>query len=126
MTKKRWILLAGMLAACVCPTLVVLALQPERPGVTLASIERIKKGTTQAEVEKILGGPGKRFGHDPFNGRYDPATDTYDSGPSIIDSTRTIFVWGSLSERPCVAVTFNRDNNRVRGKNWVPRANFFP
>jgi hypothetical protein len=124
MTKKRCIVLAGMLAACVCLTLAVLALLPERPGVTLANIECIEKGMTLAEVEKILGGPGKRFDHDPFNGRYDPATDTYWSGPCIIDSTRTVFVWGSLPERPCVAVTFNRDNNRVREKNWLPRGNF--
>src|SRR5262249_43999136 len=44
MTKKRWIVLTGMLAACVYLTLAVLALLPPRPGVTPANIERIEAG----------------------------------------------------------------------------------
>jgi len=123
MTKKRWILLAGILAACVCLTLAVLAMLPPRPGVTLANIERIEKGMTLAEVEKILGGPGKRFDSDPL-GWYDPATNTYWSRRSIIDATRTVVVWGRPHQGTCVAVSFNRDNNRVREKNWSPRATF--
>jgi outer membrane protein assembly factor BamE (lipoprotein component of BamABCDE complex) len=59
MTKKRWITLAGILAACVCLTLAVLAMLPPHPGVTLANIERIEDGMTLAEVEKILGGPAE-------------------------------------------------------------------
>src|SRR5262249_15428976 len=62
MTKKRWIVLAGMLAACVCLTLAVLAMLPPRPGVTPSNIERIKDGMTLEEVEKVLGGPGKAPG----------------------------------------------------------------
>ena len=112
MTKKRWILLAGILAACVCLTLAVLALLPPRPGVTLANIERIEKGMTLAEVEKILGGPGKVFDSDPL------------SHLSIIDSSRTVVVWGRLYEGPCVAVSFDRNTNRVRGKNWEPQDTF--
>ena len=55
MTKKRWIVLAGLLAACVCLTLAVLAMRPARPGITRPSFERIKIGMTLEDVEKILG-----------------------------------------------------------------------
>ena len=58
MTKKRWIVLAGILAACVWLALAVLALLPPRPGITPANIQRIEEGMTLAEVEEILGGPG--------------------------------------------------------------------
>jgi outer membrane protein assembly factor BamE (lipoprotein component of BamABCDE complex) len=62
MTKKRWIVLAGILAACVCLTLAVLALLPPRPGVTEANVERIEDGMTREEVEALLGGPGVSLG----------------------------------------------------------------
>ena len=127
MTKKRWIVLAGILAACVCATLAVLALLPPRPGVTLANIERIEKGMTLAEVEKILGGPGEISASDPLSGfsSIDPwGREIWVSGPCIIDSSRTVVVWGRLYEGPCVAVSFNRDSNRVREKNWWPRETF--
>ena len=59
MTKKRWMVLAGMLVACVCLTLAVLALLPPRPAVTPENIERIEHGMTLEEVEKALGGRGE-------------------------------------------------------------------
>jgi hypothetical protein len=144
MTKKRWIVLAGVLAACVCLTLAVLALLPPRRGVTLANIERIEKGMTLAEVEKILGGPGERFFSDPLSGHYEAATNTWWARNEYIGEdpshpSPTIFVWGRLYEGPCVAVSFNRDNNynafrqrsateqpgRVIEKNWRPGPTIF-
>jgi hypothetical protein len=59
MTKKRWIVLAGLLAAAVGLTLAVLALLPSRPGVTQGNFDRIADGMSQDEVETIFGGPGE-------------------------------------------------------------------
>jgi hypothetical protein len=124
MTKKRWIVDAGLLAASVCLTLGVLAVLSPRPGVTLANIECIEKGMTLAEVEKILGGPGKRYDSDPLFGHvfYDAwGNEGWQSGPHLIDASRTVFVWGRPHEGTCVAVSFDRESNRVREKNWLPR-----
>jgi hypothetical protein len=95
MTKKRWIVLTGMLAACVCLTLAVLALLPPRPGVTPANIQCIEKGMTLAEVEKILGGPGKVTPADPEH--------------------ITEIVWHHPDEETSVIVWFDADN-RVTGR----------
>jgi hypothetical protein len=60
MTKKRRLLISvGILAACVCGTLVVFALLPE-PGVTKANFERIQIGMTEADAEAIFGRPSGR------------------------------------------------------------------
>jgi hypothetical protein len=66
MTKKRWIVLAGLLATCVCLTLAVLALlPPRRSRVTPANYERIETGLSRKElqkiqeVEEILGAPAE-------------------------------------------------------------------
>lgn len=57
MTKKRRCLISvGILAACVCATLVVFALVPE-PGVTKTNFDRIEKGMTEADAEAIFGRP---------------------------------------------------------------------
>jgi hypothetical protein len=98
MTKKRWIVLAGMLAACVCLTLAVLALLPPRPGVTSANFERIEDGMTQEEVEKILGGPAADW--------FSPKR-----GVSV-----TYFVWDHPYDRTQVFVGF-RDNHVIQ-KEW--------
>jgi hypothetical protein len=55
MTKKRWMVLASLLAAGVCLTLAVLALLPPRPGVTKANFDRIEEGMTLDEINTILG-----------------------------------------------------------------------
>ena len=102
MTKKRWIVLAGMLAACVCVTLAVLALLPPRPGVTPANIERIEDGMTQEEVEKILGGPGVNLL----------------ASTSFVPRGRVV-VWDHPHDGTYVRVGFDRDN-RVIGKDWGP------
>jgi hypothetical protein len=96
MTKKRWIVVAGILAACVCLTLGVLAMLPPRPGVTPANIERIEDGMTLAEVEKILGGPGPDF----ISGR-----------------AAKILAWNNPHYGTWVHVVFDCDN-RVIGKVW--------
>ena len=104
----------------------MLALQPERPGVTPANIERIEKGMTLAEVEKILGGPGKRYDSDPLFGHvfYDAwGNEGWQSGPHLIDASRTVFVWGHPSEETWVAVYFD-DANSVIGKLWRARETF--
>src|SRR5260370_1056805 len=94
MTKKRWIVLAGMLAACVCLTLAVLAMLPPPPGVTLPNIERIKDGMTRAEVETILGGPGESLMHD------------------------SILSWASRQKETQIIVFFD-DANRVIRKDLI-------
>jgi hypothetical protein len=56
MTKKRrYLVCASTLAACVCIVLGVLAMMPARPGVTKANFDRIEEGMTQAEVDALLG-----------------------------------------------------------------------
>ena len=99
MTKKRWIVLAGMLAACVCLTLAVLALLPPPPGVTWPNIERINDGMTRAEVETILGGPGE----------------------SLMQNS--IMIWFNPQTKTNVIVYFD-DANRVIGKDWGPPETF--
>jgi len=109
MTKKRWIVLAGMVAACVCLTLAVLALLPPRPGVTPANIERIEDGMTRAEVEKILGGPGESLGSYLAH---------YPTSPLIImggKKYRGASVWRHPHDGTFVAVYFFPDN-RVTGR----------
>jgi hypothetical protein len=59
MTKLR-LSLIGILPICIAMTLGVLMLLPPRPGVTKANSDRIQKGMTLAEVERILGGEGFR------------------------------------------------------------------
>ena len=98
MTKKRWIVLAGVLVACVWLTLAVLPLMPPRPGITPANIQRIEEGMTLAEVEEILGGPGvERW----------PRFDTH------------VVTWNHPHDGTYVRVGFDRDN-RVIGKDWGP------
>jgi hypothetical protein len=106
MTKKRWIVLAGMLAACVCLTLAVLAMLPPRPGVTRANFERIQDGMTRAEVEKMLGGQGP---DSPLLGPLDMNMKT--SGPV------TELLWVHPDRTTFVAVDFDGDNRVVR-KYW--------
>jgi hypothetical protein len=104
MTKKRWIVLAGMLAACVCLTLAVLALLPPRPGVTLANIDRIENGMTRAEIEKLLGGAGVELSD------WVPLR-------TINAACVTVVAWDHPHDGTHVAVYFDRDN-RVIGKDW--------
>jgi hypothetical protein len=97
MTKKRWIVLAGLLAVCIALTLAVFALLAARPGVTPANIERIQDGMTRAEVEQILDGPGVSRGE-------------------IGDAT--LLAWHNPHDGTHVGVYFDPDN-RVIGKNWA-------
>jgi hypothetical protein len=58
MTKKRrYLISAGILAACVCIALGVLALLPQRPGVTKANFDRTATRMTKIEISKLLGPP---------------------------------------------------------------------
>jgi hypothetical protein len=107
MTKKRWIVLAGMLAAGGCLTLAVLALLPPRPGVTRANFERIEHGMTLEEVEKILGGEGP---DSPVLGPLDMNMKT--SGPV------TELHWVHPDRTTLVAVDFDGDNRVVRKWYW--------
>jgi len=111
MTKKRWIVLAGILAACVCLTLAVLALLPPRPGVTPANIERIEDGMTRAEVETILGGPGESLGS--YLARYPTSPLIIRGGTKYRGAT----VWHHPHDGTYVTVYFDRDNRVVR-KDW--------
>jgi outer membrane protein assembly factor BamE (lipoprotein component of BamABCDE complex) len=107
MTKKRCIVLAGMLAACVPLTLAVLALLPPRQGVMPANIARIENGMTRAEVDKILGGPGTVY----FDAIVSPG------GP------KTDIRWGHPHDGTSVTVSFDRDN-RVEAIFWEPPETF--
>lgn len=53
--KKRHLITAGVMAACVGLVLGVLAMLPPSPGVTKANFDRIEIGMTMTEVEAILG-----------------------------------------------------------------------
>jgi hypothetical protein len=55
--KRRYLISAAILAACVCIALGVLAMLPPRPGVTIANINRIEQGMSRAELASILGEP---------------------------------------------------------------------
>jgi hypothetical protein len=107
MTKKRWIVLAGILAACVCLTLGVLALLPPRPGVTEANVERIEDGMTREEVEALLGGPGE-FSYPRPSKALAPAKKYRDG-----------VLWCHPRSNATVIVNFD-DRERVVGKTWVP------
>ena len=52
---KRVIISAGIIAACFGIMLAVLALLPPRSGVTKANYDRIERGMTLTEVERIFG-----------------------------------------------------------------------
>jgi hypothetical protein len=119
MTKKRWIVLAGLLAACVCLTLAVLALLPPRPGVTPANIERIENGMTRTEVETILGGPGRGLSRwRPFlkiNKRVTVCASDHPHDETV--------VWHDPPNRTYVIVYFDGDI-RVTGKTAGQPATF--
>jgi hypothetical protein len=53
--KRRYLIVAGILAGCVCAALGVVAMLPPQPGVTKANFDRVEEGMTLAEVEAILG-----------------------------------------------------------------------
>jgi len=53
--KRRYLISAGILVACVCVALGVLAMLPPRPGVTKANFDRIEKGMTMATVNEVFG-----------------------------------------------------------------------
>jgi hypothetical protein len=58
MTKKRrYLICAAILAACVCIALGGLALLPPGASVTKANFDRLEKRMTRADVEKLLGEP---------------------------------------------------------------------
>jgi hypothetical protein len=56
MTRRRLLLIASLPLA-IAVIIGVLAMLPARPGVTKANFDRIEKGMTFAEVEKIFGQP---------------------------------------------------------------------
>jgi hypothetical protein len=53
--KKRYLTVAGLVTACFCVILAVLALLPPGPRVTKTNFDRIEIGMTLSEVEAILG-----------------------------------------------------------------------
>lgn len=62
MKKKRWLLAAIGLASLIGLPILVIALLPNRPGVTRANFHRIAIGMTKPDVENIFGGePAKRM-----------------------------------------------------------------
>jgi hypothetical protein len=108
MTKKRWVVLAGMLVACVCLTLAVLALLPPRPGVTPANFERIEDGMTHEEVEKILGGPGVEIDRLEYVFWTSPAQ----------TARISVLAWEHRYDGTYLTVRFDR-HNRVIQKDWA-------
>jgi hypothetical protein len=55
--KRRYLIAAAILSACVCAALGVLALMPAGPGVTIANVKRIEQGMSRAELVSLLGEP---------------------------------------------------------------------
>jgi hypothetical protein len=115
MTKKRWIVLAGMLEACVFLTLVVPALLPPRPGVTRANFERIEDGMTPEEVEMILGGP-----RDSILGFPRPE-EWIGPSPEGLAAKKDPYVirWYHPRSNAIAVVKFD-DHDGVIGKSWNP------
>jgi hypothetical protein len=108
MTKRRWVVLVGLLAVGVCLTLAGLALLPPRPGVTQANFDRIEDGMTREEVERILGGPGRLVAK---NGEIM-------GGPgAAFVMNGNLFLWDNPRNDTIVSVSFD-DANRVIGKDW--------
>jgi hypothetical protein len=108
MTKRRWVVLVGLLAVGVCLTLAVLALLPPRPGVTKANFDRIEDGMTRQEVERILGGPGSLLAE---NGKI------IGSPGKRFAINGDLFLWGHPLNNTNVFVSFD-DGDRVIGKDW--------
>ena len=59
MTRKRLLLYAAFLTACICLPLGVAAMLPAKLGVSQANLGRVEIGMTLAEVETILGKHGE-------------------------------------------------------------------
>jgi hypothetical protein len=57
MTKRRLLIGAAILTACVALAFAVVAMLPSQPGITKANFDRIEAGMSQAEVKAILGEP---------------------------------------------------------------------
>jgi hypothetical protein len=57
--RKRRLLLIASLPLAVAVIIGVLAMLPERPGLTKANFDRIEEGMTLQEVEYIFGRPGR-------------------------------------------------------------------
>jgi hypothetical protein len=53
--KRRYLISAGVLAACACLALAGLAMLPPRAGVTKANFDRIEIGMSQSAVCEIFG-----------------------------------------------------------------------
>jgi hypothetical protein len=62
MTRKRCLIVAGLLVALICAgstvTLLIPSMPSNQPGVTKANFDRIEEGMTLQEVEQIFGRPG--------------------------------------------------------------------
>ena len=106
MTKKRYLVVGGMLAGLVCLGALVAALLPDRPGVTKASFDRIEDGMTRTEVEEIFGGTGRELliAHSGWGGL---PTDT---------SRTNIYFWYAADES-LATITFAEDAT-VCGRGW--------
>jgi hypothetical protein len=59
--KRRYLISAAVLAACVCIVIGVLAMLPPQTGVTKANFDRIEKGMTEKTVEEMFGGECQTF-----------------------------------------------------------------
>jgi hypothetical protein len=113
-TKKRWMVLVGLLAVGVCVTLTVLALLPPRPGVTQANFDRIEVGMTLEEVETILGGPGDLIAK---NG-------TLIGAPGAAVAVEgNLYDWCHPWRSTNVSVSFD-DRDRVVWKSFFPESYF--
>ena len=55
MTKKRWLVATGLLAAVVCVPLLTAVMLPSSPSVTRANFDRIENEMSKREVQAILG-----------------------------------------------------------------------
>jgi hypothetical protein len=70
--KRRYLISAAVLAACVGVAIGVLAremLLIPQSSITKAKFNRIEKGMTLAEVENVFGESGRLFAFDNVNGR---------------------------------------------------------
>src|SRR5262245_1337053 len=57
MRKKYWIAVAAIFVLAALSAVTIPALLPPTPGVTYANYNRIEKGMTRADVERLLGEP---------------------------------------------------------------------
>jgi len=104
--KRRYLISAAVLAACICVVLAILALTPSRPSVAKERFDRIKLGMNNEEVNEILGKSGAQ------------AMVGFRSGGEIPS-----FTWRSEDG---TTATIRMSNGLVRQLEWKESTETFP